>query len=112
MTQCSAHATFEKMFQQSIDNLAESIRAGIASLAQQSVANGDDLSQVLKNQADRRELCGKQGARLDGAEDDIRNIWKVTADLRRLVYMFAGGLVVVQVLVTVGAAYAVRLIAG
>jgi len=108
MTQCSAHAAFEKMLQQSIDNLAKNICDGVAALNAQSAANGASIDRVLENQADRRELCGKQGARINSAEEDIRNLWKSTSGLRRFVYMAVGGLIVLQVIVTVGAAFAAR----
>ena len=56
---CSSHEMFEQMMQRSIDNLAEKITAGIKTFTEQSSANGRMLQQVLENQADRRELCGK-----------------------------------------------------
>jgi len=112
MPQCAAHDTFERLWQQSIDNLSANIKTGIESLNKQSSENGAALTLVLRNQADRRELCGKQGARIDGAEVDIVNLWKTVSALRKLVYMAAGGLLVVQFILTVAASVAVKFISG
>jgi hypothetical protein len=110
MTQCSAHDLFEKLLQNSIDNLAEKIGEGVEALRLQSVENGNAIKLVLENQSAKRELCGKQGARIDALENSNNAQWGAITDLRRLVWMGAGGLVVVQLVITVGATFLARIV--
>lgn len=97
MTQCSSHAMFEKMMQESIENLADRIGDGIKLLTEQSKANGEALAQVLAGQADRRAMCATQDGRINACEaanercqKDRDALWDATNKLRYYVYAGVG----------------------
>lgn len=96
---CPSHAIFEKMIQQSLDNLGKTIAEGISCLTKQAAKQNEALQKVLENQADRRELCGKQCARLDALEESNEQQWSAITDLRKVVWMALGGAVLVQVVI-------------
>lgn len=94
---CAAHEMFEQMIQLKLDNLCKTIGDGIACLTKQAAENSRALQRVLENQAERRELCGKQCARLDALEESEEQQWQAITDLRKTVWMALGGAVLVQV---------------
>ena len=81
--QCQSHKIFEQMMHQSIDNLAEKLTEGIRVFSEQSANNGNMLQKVLENQADRREMCGKQTMKLEQCEHDIEELKNDNAALRK-----------------------------
>ena len=81
--QCATHSTFEKLIENGLANLGDRLQQLAEALTSQSRANGDAIKQVLENQADRRELCGKQNARIDGLEKSDGEQWDAITDLRK-----------------------------
>lgn len=94
--QCSSHSMFEKMMMTAIQTLADKISEGIHVMTSAATSNGQDLKQVLENQADRRELCGKQGARITSLEVSDRDQWKAIDDTRKKVWLGMGLLAAAQ----------------
>lgn len=97
--QCSSHQMFEKMLMTAIDNLAEKFSEGIKIMTSASSANGADLKKVLENQGERRELCGKQGARIASLEVSDRDQWKAIDDTRKKVWIGMGVVAALQLAV-------------
>lgn len=93
---CASHEMFEKLMTQSIDNLAAKISEGIQIMTTAASDNGKDLQKVLENQADRRELCGKQGARITALEASDRDQWKTIGDTQKKVWVGMGVLTALQ----------------
>ena len=101
---CSSHQMFESLIKQALDNLSERMTDGVDALRMQNQATTEALEkthraleQVLSNQADRREWCGKQGSRIDALEKSDNYQWAAIHDLRKKVYMAAGAIVLAQV---------------
>lgn len=106
---CASHDIMVKMFERAMEGLSQQIEKLAEAVTAQSRSNGDALSKVLSNQADRRELCGQQNARLDNLEKraDARDeasetvhkeMWSAINKLRYYVYMAVGIGAVGQVL--------------
>lgn len=103
---CPSHQMFESLIKQALDNLSDRMTDGVAALRSQNQATTEALQkthsaleQVLSNQADRREWCGKQGSRIDALEKSDNYQWSAIHDLRKKVYMAAGAIVLAQVVV-------------
>lgn len=95
--QCSSHAMFERFLQQSMESLGDRLAQLAEALTSQSKSNGEAIAKVLANQADRRELCGQQNARLDNLESSDKDQWKAIDDLRKYVWIGVGIMVAAQV---------------
>lgn len=98
---CASHASFERMIERALEGLGDQIGKLAEAVTAQSRANGDALSKVLANQADRRELCGQQNARIDNlekradtrdeaSEDTHKEMWSAINKLRYYVYVAVG----------------------
>ncbi len=104
--QCSSHRLFEKMMQQSLENLAGKITEGIRVFSEQSASNGEMLQKVLENQSERRALCGKQSGRIDAHEfrldshgDKIRTLDNELKETNKNLYIGVGLVIAVQTIV-------------
>lgn len=97
--QCSSHGMFEKMIQQSIDNLADKVSEGIRAFSAQSASNGEMLKQVLDNQAARKELCGRQSVKIENHEEQLEGLWAACNAMQRRVWIGVGVIGTVQVVV-------------
>lgn len=95
--QCSSHEMFERFLQQSMESLGNRLADLAEALTSQSKANGEAINKVLANQADSRELCGQQGARLDNLEVSDKDQWRAINDLRKYVWIGVGIMVAAQV---------------
>lgn len=98
---CASHASFERMIERWMEGLGDQITKLAEAVTAQSRANGEALSKVLANQADRRELCGQQNARIDNlekradarddtSEDAHKQLWSAINRLRYYVYVAVG----------------------
>lgn len=94
---CSSHQMFESLIKQAIDNLAGRMTEGVTAMREQNASTAVSmekthkaLDQVLSNQADRREWCGKQGSRIDSLEKSDNYQWAAIHDLRKKVYIGVG----------------------
>lgn len=96
--QCSTHATFEKLIENGLTNLGDRLQQLAEALTSQSAANGKAIGQVLENQADRRELCGRQNARLDGLEKSDGDQWTAITELRKYMWIGVGIVIAAQVI--------------
>ena len=103
---CSSHSMFDTMIKQSLDNVSDRLVDGIEAIHKQpeTVAkalerNSDALTQVLANQADRRELCGKQNAKIENLEksDDLQ--WKCIHAINKKIHMAIGAVILAQIIV-------------
>lgn len=94
--QCATHATFEKLIENGLENLGDRLQQLAEALTSQSRANGDAIRQVLENQADRRELCGKQNARLNTLEESDRDQWLAINEVRKYIWIGFGIMVAAQ----------------
>lgn len=101
MPQCSAHSTFEKLFESGMKHLGERLADLTKVLTSQNEATKEILDRVVEGQAQRRELCGQRGAEIDSLQRSDDAQWKAITDLRRLVWMGAGGFTLVNVLIRV-----------
>lgn len=95
--QCSTHATFEKLIENGLANLGDRLQQLAEALTSQSAANGKAIGQVLENQADRRELCGRQNARLDGLEKSDADQWIAITEIRKYMWIGVGIVLAAQV---------------
>jgi len=95
--QCSSHEMFERFLRQSMESLGNRLAELAEALTSQSKANGEAIHKVLANQADRRELCGQQNARLDNLESSDKDQWTAINDLRKYVWVGVGIMVAAQV---------------
>lgn len=109
---CASHAAFERMIERWVEGLGEQIGKLAEAVTAQSRANGEALEKVLANQADRRELCGQQNARLDNLEKlqvsqqvdnsgEHKEVWSAINKLRLYVYMGIGIVVAINALLAV-----------
>lgn len=96
--QCATHATFEKLIENGLANLGDRLQQLAEALTSQSAANGKAIGQVLENQADRRELCGRQNARLDGLEKSDVDQWTAITELRKYMWIGVGIVIAAQVI--------------
>ena len=96
---CQSHSMFERMLTSSIDNLAEKFSQWAEEQGKQSAANGVALQKVLDNQADRRELCGKQGSRIDALVSSDTDQWEAINYTRKMVNIGIGLVLCGQLLV-------------
>lgn len=98
---CPSHDMMQQFFHATVDRLSDEIKNLAEALTSQSKANGESLNKVLANQADRRELCGAQNARLDNVErlltlmnsemwTAINELREKHADLKVKVYQYIG----------------------
>lgn len=101
--QCSSHAMFEQLIKKDLNNLTNKIAEGLENLAKQSAINGTDIKQVLQNQSDRRELCGRQNARIDEIDKKIISIqetdkvqWDAINNMRKYIYIGLGVITTLQ----------------
>jgi hypothetical protein len=94
---------FEQFLETGMKHLSEKLSELTVALTAQSQANGAAITKVLDGQADRRELCGKRGIQIEVLQDSDEVQWTAITDLRRLVWMGAGGLMVVNTLLIVAA---------
>jgi predicted amino acid dehydrogenase len=94
---------FERFLENGMKHLSEKLSELTVALTAQSQANGEAIAKVLEGQADRRELCGKRGAEIETLQYSDEEQWKAITDLRRLVWMGAGGLTVVNTLLILAA---------
>ena len=97
-SQCATHATFEKLIENGLANLGDRLQQLAEALTSQSAANGKAIGQVLENQADRRELCGRQNARLDGLEKSDVDQWTAITELRKYMWIGVGIVIAAQVI--------------
>lgn len=103
---CPSHQMFESLIKQALDNLSERMTDGVDALRAQNQATTDAmekthraLEQVLINQADRRELCGKQCSRIDALHTSDEYQWAEIRALRRAVHIGIGIAICSQVVV-------------
>ena len=91
-TQCDAHVFFERFLAESMKNLGDKLATLAEAVTAQSKANGEAIAKVLEGQADRRELCGRQGARIDNLEQSDEEQWKAINETRKAVWMGRGAM--------------------
>jgi len=96
--QCTSHAMFEKMIQQSLDALTDRVAEGVRVFSAQSVQNGEMLTKVLENQAVRKELCGRQSERIDGHEERIETMEQEIKTQQKYLWIGVGVLGTAQVI--------------
>lgn len=97
--QCPSHDIFERLVAQSIENLTSKISEGIEALNSQSAANGDSIRLVLENQSARKEMCGKQTARVDNLIKSDEDQWTAINETRKTVWIGIGIIGVVQIVI-------------
>lgn len=127
---CASHASFERMIERALAGLGDQITKLAEAVTAQSKANGDSLAKVLSNQADRRELCGQQNARIDNLEkradtrdkasdDQHADLWDAVNKLRtadvdhtNIINRGIGACMILQIVVTALITLGARLIGG
>ena len=92
-SQCDAHVFFEKFLAESMKNLGDKLATLAEAVTAQSKANGEAIAKVLEGQANRRELCGRQGARIDNLEQSDEEQWTAINEMRKAVWMGRGAMV-------------------
>lgn len=113
---CTFHEQSMDQLNESLFDLREQLRQGMAAVAAQSRANGEALMRLAESQSARRELCARQEARLTAVERDLAqhrkahaaereeylaeraDLWAAVNTLRFHVYVGLGAGLVVQVL--------------
>lgn len=115
---CASHDMMVRMFERAMEGLGNQITKLAEAVTAQSKANGDSLEKVLSNQADRRELCGQQNARIDNLEkradardrasdDQHADLWVAVNELRKadaekakIINRGVGACMILQIVVT------------
>ena len=92
-SQCEAHVFFEKFLAESMKNLGDKLAELAEAVTAQSKANGEAISKVLERQANRGELCGRQGARIENLEQSDDEQWLAINEMRKAVWMGRGAMV-------------------
>ena len=92
-SQCDAHVFFEKFLAESMKNLGDKLADLADAVTAQSKSNGEAIAKVLEGQAGRRELCGRQGARIENLEQSDNEQWTAINEMRKAVWTGRGAMV-------------------
>lgn len=106
---CPGHASFERMIESMFERLGDRMAEMAGMMAEQNKANAEAVAKILENQSDRREICGRQNARLEALEAKVaaersetlearKEIWSAINNLRFYVFMGIGIVVALQAL--------------
>ena len=106
---CPGHASFERMIESMFERLGDRMAEMARMMAEQNKANAEAVAKILENQSDRREICGRQNARLEALEAKVaaersetlearKEIWSAINKLRFYVFMGIGIVVALQAL--------------
>ena len=106
---CPGHASFERMIESMFERLGYRMAEMAGMMAEQNKANAEAVAKILENQSDRREICGRQNARLEALEAKVaaersetlearKEIWSAINKLRFYVFMGIGIVVALQAL--------------
>lgn len=127
---CAFHDQSMEHLRTALLDLKDQMRQGIEGVAAQSRANGETLVRIADSQADRRELCARQGARLATLEHGMErggeqhreahmaereehlaeraDLWNAVNKLRFHVYVGLGAGLVLQILAPLAFRLAVK----
>lgn len=106
---CPGHASFERMIESMFERLGDRMAEMARMMAEQNKANAEAVAKILENQSNRREICGRQNARLEALEAKVaaersetlearKEIWSAINKLRFYVFMGIGIVVALQAL--------------
>ena len=106
---CPGHASFERMIESMFERLGDRMAEMARMMAEQNKTNAEAVAKILENQSDRREICGRQNARLEALEAKVaaersetlearKEIWSAINMLRFYVFMGIGIVVALQAL--------------
>jgi len=106
---CPGHASFERMIESMFERLGDRMAEMARMMAEQNKTNAEAVAKILENQSDRREICGRQNARLEALEAKVaaersetlearKEIWSAINKLSFYVFMGIGIVVALQAL--------------